>query len=233
MPGSAPTIARRCPIRRLKRVDLPTFGRPTIAINGNAVAVERATKFDPLELADLHQIKGPGHAGGRAPVGDDSQHRADQDRSFVRRLLPGRRQIGLVVINPSGGWTAGDAGAAPLQGNRIAAADFTFKVKDKVASHIERGLQNLTVHDLLEIDRPQAELEIVELGVENFAVNQASVDPFTLELVHACWSGHVIFSSAFLGISILYLMNASQRLPAADRLLSSSSLGILQEGKHK
>ena len=55
------------------------------------------------------------------------------------------------------------------------------------------------MHDLLEINRAQAELEIVELGIENFAVNQASVDPFTLELVHACWSGHVIFSSRVFG----------------------------------
>src|SRR5947208_7664287 len=127
MPGSSPTIARRCPISRLKRVDLPTFGRPTIAINGNAVAVERATKFDPLELADLHQIKGPGHAGGRAPVGDDSQHRADQDRSFVRRLLPGRRQIGLVAISRSDDWTAGDARAAALQRELTATTDVACK----------------------------------------------------------------------------------------------------------
>src|SRR5215469_9404235 len=31
MPGSSPTIARREPTRRLKSVDLPTLGRPTIA----------------------------------------------------------------------------------------------------------------------------------------------------------------------------------------------------------
>src|SRR5690348_3285469 len=31
MPGSSPTMARRSPMRRLNRVDFPTFGRPTIA----------------------------------------------------------------------------------------------------------------------------------------------------------------------------------------------------------
>src|SRR5271170_5429169 len=34
MPGSSPTIERREPVRRLKRVDFPTFGRPTIANTG-------------------------------------------------------------------------------------------------------------------------------------------------------------------------------------------------------
>src|SRR5437868_446091 len=31
MPGSSPTIARREPVSRLNSVDLPTFGRPTMA----------------------------------------------------------------------------------------------------------------------------------------------------------------------------------------------------------
>src|SRR5579884_3231543 len=34
MPGSSPTIARREPARRLNNVDLPTFGRPTMAMSG-------------------------------------------------------------------------------------------------------------------------------------------------------------------------------------------------------
>ena len=34
MPGSSVTMDRRWPIKRLKRVDLPTFGRPTMAISG-------------------------------------------------------------------------------------------------------------------------------------------------------------------------------------------------------
>ena len=35
IPGSSVTMERRWPIKRLKSVDLPTFGRPTIAMSGN------------------------------------------------------------------------------------------------------------------------------------------------------------------------------------------------------
>src|SRR5688572_15998277 len=38
IPGSAVTIDRRLPIRRLKRVDFPTLGRPTTAIKWCASA---------------------------------------------------------------------------------------------------------------------------------------------------------------------------------------------------
>ena len=34
MPGSSPTMERREPVRRLKSVDLPTLGRPTMAMSG-------------------------------------------------------------------------------------------------------------------------------------------------------------------------------------------------------
>src|ERR1041385_3834737 len=37
MPGSSPPMARRDPVSRLKSVDLPTLGRPTIATNGALV----------------------------------------------------------------------------------------------------------------------------------------------------------------------------------------------------
>src|SRR5580698_6025805 len=36
MPGSSPTMERRLWVRRLKRVDLPTLGRPTMATSGRA-----------------------------------------------------------------------------------------------------------------------------------------------------------------------------------------------------
>src|SRR5215207_5902120 len=36
MPGSSPTMERRSPTSRLKSVDFPTFGRPTIATSGSA-----------------------------------------------------------------------------------------------------------------------------------------------------------------------------------------------------
>src|SRR5690348_15681792 len=35
MPGSSPTIARRSPVIRLKSVDFPTLGRPTITTVGS------------------------------------------------------------------------------------------------------------------------------------------------------------------------------------------------------
>jgi hypothetical protein len=40
MPGSSPTIDRRDPTMRLKSVDLPTFGRPTIAMVGGCLRLD-------------------------------------------------------------------------------------------------------------------------------------------------------------------------------------------------
>ena len=40
IPGSSVTMERRRPIKRLKSVDLPTFGRPTIAMSGNEEDME-------------------------------------------------------------------------------------------------------------------------------------------------------------------------------------------------
>src|SRR5271157_853486 len=45
IPGSSPTMERREPVRRLKSVDLPTLGRPTIAKIG-AVAAVKADFFE-------------------------------------------------------------------------------------------------------------------------------------------------------------------------------------------
>jgi hypothetical protein len=39
MPGSSVTIERRVPVRRLKSVDLPTFGRPTITMDGSLAVI--------------------------------------------------------------------------------------------------------------------------------------------------------------------------------------------------
>src|SRR5580658_4103653 len=36
MPGSSVTMERRVPVRRLKSVDLPTLGRPTMTSDGSA-----------------------------------------------------------------------------------------------------------------------------------------------------------------------------------------------------
>src|SRR6266571_5007794 len=39
MPGSLVTIARRVPVKRLKSVDLPTLGRPTMTRDGSRSAI--------------------------------------------------------------------------------------------------------------------------------------------------------------------------------------------------
>src|SRR5260370_6006282 len=39
MPGSLVTMARRVPVKRLKRVDLPTLGRPTMTRDGRRSAI--------------------------------------------------------------------------------------------------------------------------------------------------------------------------------------------------
>src|SRR6266478_708003 len=40
IPGSLVTIDRRVPVRRLKSVDLPTFGRPTMTSDGSLWAMD-------------------------------------------------------------------------------------------------------------------------------------------------------------------------------------------------
>src|SRR2546425_12357288 len=35
IPGSSVTMERRVPVRRLNNLDLPTLGRPAMAVNGN------------------------------------------------------------------------------------------------------------------------------------------------------------------------------------------------------
>src|SRR6266446_6068046 len=40
IPGSLVTMARRVPVRRLKSVDLPTLGRPTITRDGSFLVMD-------------------------------------------------------------------------------------------------------------------------------------------------------------------------------------------------
>src|SRR5262245_13844521 len=66
-PGVSRTIAFRLPIRRLKRVDLPTFGRPTIATTGSRTgAVASRRRRRPAEQAV--------DESPRARVGGDDGH---------------------------------------------------------------------------------------------------------------------------------------------------------------
>src|SRR5262245_32170786 len=48
IPGSSPTIDRRDPTSRLKSVDLPTFGRPTIANVGGCFFADLLKKGQSL-----------------------------------------------------------------------------------------------------------------------------------------------------------------------------------------
>jgi len=52
IPGSSLTMERRWPIRRLNNVDLPTFGRPTIAMSGNGDGMKYSLSFWTI----AHQI---------------------------------------------------------------------------------------------------------------------------------------------------------------------------------
>src|SRR6185437_10105052 len=49
IPGSLVTIDRRVPVKRLKSVDFPTFGRPTITMEGSFCVISAARQF-PLQV---------------------------------------------------------------------------------------------------------------------------------------------------------------------------------------
>src|SRR5690242_4740626 len=53
MPGSSVTIERRWPISRLNSVDLPTLGRPIIAMRGVGSITETFSKIARLMIWDL------------------------------------------------------------------------------------------------------------------------------------------------------------------------------------
>src|SRR5437870_4368753 len=53
MPGSSVTMDRRCPIIRLNRVDLPTFGRPITAIRGRGEFMKGSGRDFGWRMADI------------------------------------------------------------------------------------------------------------------------------------------------------------------------------------
>src|SRR5437660_271011 len=53
MPGSSVTMDRRCPMIRLNRLDLPTFGRPTMAIKGRGEFMKGSGKDFGCGIADI------------------------------------------------------------------------------------------------------------------------------------------------------------------------------------
>src|SRR5690242_8175589 len=83
MPGSSPTMARLCPVMRLKRVDFPTLGLPTMTTVGMAADMKsHDSRWYPifLDLKDrpvlvvgagkvaLRKAKGLVEAGARVTV---------------------------------------------------------------------------------------------------------------------------------------------------------------------
>src|SRR3990172_4198291 len=72
VPGTSWTTARRSPARRLKRVDLPTFGRPTRATIGRVIhrlAACEGTLYAPHPPTPSPRtasalVNGPGGGGG-------------------------------------------------------------------------------------------------------------------------------------------------------------------------
>src|SRR5437899_1634949 len=57
MPGSLVTMERRVPVSRLKSVDLPTLGRPTITSDGSVLVMEqepRDTCRNPASNVTFH-----------------------------------------------------------------------------------------------------------------------------------------------------------------------------------
>src|SRR6266487_1343312 len=73
MPGSSPTIARRDPTSRLNSVDLPTFGRPTIAMRGDFSIPSYSTKLWSATRSDGQPRPSPHglcHMSGAVPSFD-------------------------------------------------------------------------------------------------------------------------------------------------------------------
>src|SRR5258708_4562057 len=96
MPGSSPTMERRCPVIRLKRVDFPTLGLPTMTTVGMAFDMilhdsrrrhidvrsalqKRSIQSEPRPVRERlrHtrlQFVGLEHAHGLTLLGDDILH---------------------------------------------------------------------------------------------------------------------------------------------------------------
>src|SRR5439155_673381 len=95
-PGTSRTSARRLPTSRLKSVDLPTFGRPTIAMTGRsverAIAVDRSRAAEGSEERARRRLDDPHrHAevapevGGRQVVEEHAVRVTDCDRGNEHR----------------------------------------------------------------------------------------------------------------------------------------------------
>src|SRR5215469_5857131 len=87
MPGSSPTMARRDPTSRLNNVDLPTLGRPTMAMSGIDVMEFERSWLRPEHLA--------GPVEWSSTVSDRKSHR------YYRDSVPFSSQPGAASASTS------------------------------------------------------------------------------------------------------------------------------------
>ena len=57
MPGSSPTIDLRDPVKRLKSVDFPTFGRPIIATKGIGITFDNSKTSTGAQASRLLLVR--------------------------------------------------------------------------------------------------------------------------------------------------------------------------------
>src|SRR5206468_10804801 len=72
MPGSSVTIERRCPMIRLNNVDLPTLGRPTMAIRGSGKCMKSSGENVGFRIGDfgLGEPLGPRLSNPKSEIGN-------------------------------------------------------------------------------------------------------------------------------------------------------------------
>src|SRR5260370_195895 len=108
-PGPPPTVARRRPTSRLKSGDLPTFGRPTIAMTGSSPrgpiaapsgVAQRREERPRRRLDDADRdAEVAREVAGRRVVQEDAVHVAQGDRRHQHRAaeVAERREVALDV----------------------------------------------------------------------------------------------------------------------------------------
>src|SRR5215469_2515464 len=90
IPGSSPTIDRREPVSRLNSVDLPTLGRPQIAISGDLVSIVAIVPW-LRRLSVLYRL---------ASSSASRQSRSSSPTSLAGRETAVSKLLGARVVSP-------------------------------------------------------------------------------------------------------------------------------------
>src|SRR5204862_223956 len=90
-PGTSRTIARRRPTSRLKSVDLPTFGRPTIAMTGGSPRAATAGDSGVAQRREERGRRRLDHADGGAQVPPEVRRGQIVEEDAVHIAHGGRR----------------------------------------------------------------------------------------------------------------------------------------------